>query len=139
MFDEGAGVKEDNVEAVAWYTRAAEHGDADAQNNLGAMFDAGEGIPENDTEAVKWYLLAAEQGNSIAQNNLGAMYFSGEGIEENQIEAYKWFYISGELGNDDGRDNSQLASESMVSGEVLKAKTLGREWLEEFENSATVD
>ncbi len=119
--------------------RAAKQGDADAQNNLGAMYDAGDGIPENDAEAVKWYLLAAEQGNSIAQNNLGAMYFAGEGIEENQVEAYKWFFISGELGNDDGRGNSEFAGESMISGEILKAKMLGREWLAEFENSGPID
>ena len=103
------------------------------------LFCAGEGIPENDAEAVKWYLLAAEQGNSIAQNNLGAMYFAGEGIEENQVEAYKWFFISGELGNDDGRGNSEFAGESMMSGEILKAKMLGRQWLAEFENSGTID
>ena len=28
---------------------------------------------------------------------------------------------------------------SMVSGEILKAKMLGREWLAEFENTATID
>jgi len=67
------------------------------------------------------------------------MYFAGEGIEEKQIEAYKWFFISGELGNDNGRDNSQLASESMVPGEIIKARMLGREWLEEFKISATVE
>ena len=132
MFDEGVGVEEDNVAAIGWYTRAAEQGDADAQNNLGAMYDAGEGIPEDDAEAVKWYLMAADQGNPIAQNNLGAMYFAGEGIAEDKIEAYKWFFISGELGNDDGQDNSELVGKSMDLADIMQARKRGREWLEKF-------
>jgi len=103
------------------------------------MYDSGEGISENNSEAAKWYSMAANQGNSIAQNNLGALYFAGEGTKKNKIEAYKWFFISGELGNDDGRENSRYVSKSMDAGEIRKARTLGRKWLEEFENRVTVD
>ena len=40
----------------------AEGGDAEAQNNLGAMYYNGEGVPQDYKEAVKWQRKAAEQG-----------------------------------------------------------------------------
>ena len=132
MFDEGVGVAEDNVAAIAWYRKAAEQGDPQAQNNLGAMYDAGEGTDINDKEAVKWYTLAANQGNTIAQNNLGAMYYSGEGIRASRTEAYKWFLIAGELGNDDARDNQKVAEEGMRRSEISRAQKLADRWLAEF-------
>src|ERR1035438_8547727 len=40
----GRGATRDLVEAVKWYRKAAEQGNADAQNNLGACYYAGEGV-----------------------------------------------------------------------------------------------
>ena len=57
--------------------KEAEHGDADAQYNLGLMYYNGQGIDQDYREAVKWYQKAAEQGNADAQNNLGLMYNKG--------------------------------------------------------------
>jgi TPR repeat protein len=65
MYQNGKGVPQDDAEAIRWYLKAAEQGNADAQNNLGLMYQ---------TEAIKWYLKAAEQGNTGAQFNLGLMY-----------------------------------------------------------------
>jgi TPR repeat protein len=44
----------------------AEHGDAEAQYNLGILYHDGQGVPRDDAEAVKWYRKAAEQGNALA-------------------------------------------------------------------------
>ena len=55
MYDNGAGVPEDDAAAVRWYRLAAEQGLARAQNNLGVMYDNGAGVPEDDAEAVRWY------------------------------------------------------------------------------------
>ena len=126
---------EDDTAAISWYTRAAEQGDADAQNNLGAMYDAGEGVEENNGEAVKWYTLAANQGNTIAQNNLGAMFYSGEGAATDKVEAYKWFYISENLGNEDGKNNRVASSDDMVLGDIVEAKSLARQWLDDYKSS----
>jgi TPR repeat protein len=41
--------------------KAAEQGDAEAQNNLGLMYYEGEGVSQDYMEAAKWYRLAAEQ------------------------------------------------------------------------------
>ena len=38
--------------------KAAEHGDANAQYNLGLMYDNGQGVTQDHTEAVRWYRKA---------------------------------------------------------------------------------
>ena len=58
----GQGVPQDDVEAAAWYLKAAEQGDAVAQTTLGFMYDNGLGVPQDDVQAVSWYRRAAEQG-----------------------------------------------------------------------------
>ena len=78
---------------------AAEHGDAEAQYNLGNLYYLGEGTPQDYAEAAKWYRLAAEQGNAAAQNNLGVMYDEGEGVRQDDREAVKWYRKAAEQGN----------------------------------------
>ena len=62
MYKNGYGVSQDDSEAVKWYRKAAEQGDADAQYNLGWMYKNGYGISQDDSEAVKWFRKVAEQG-----------------------------------------------------------------------------
>ena len=66
-------------EAVEWYQKAAEKGDARAQYEIALRYDVGDGVALDDAEAVKWYRAAAEQGNAEAQNRLGLKYDFGEG------------------------------------------------------------
>jgi len=87
----GKGVVKNYVEAVKWFCKAAEQGNADAQNNLGVCYALGHGVEQSQIEAVKWYRKAAEQGNADAQNYLGSRYQYGRGIERNEAEAAKWF------------------------------------------------
>jgi uncharacterized protein len=98
--------RKDYKEAVKWYTKAAEQGDAEAQSNLGVMYQNGQGVPQDYKEAVKWYTKATEQGFAQAQSNLtdaqfslGAMYQNGQGVPQNYKEAIKWYRISAEQGN----------------------------------------
>ena len=62
----GAGVPEDDVEAVRLYRLAAEQGHAGAQWLLGGMYGEGDGVPENDVLAYMWFRLSADQGNGSA-------------------------------------------------------------------------
>ena len=61
MYLEGRGVPHDDTEAVAWYRRAAEQGQANAQYFLGFMYDLGRGVTQDDVEAHMWYTLAASR------------------------------------------------------------------------------
>jgi len=70
LFGVGRGVKEDETQAAAWYRKAAEQGDAQAQVMLGASYAGGHGVQKSETEAARWWRDAARQGNKDAQNSL---------------------------------------------------------------------
>ena len=56
MYAKGEGVPENDAEAVKWFRKAAEQGDADAQYNLGVMYANGEGVLKDEAEAVPGWL-----------------------------------------------------------------------------------
>ena len=70
MYGTGSGVSRDDAEAIRWYRRAADQGDALAQSNLGWMYENGRGVQRDRVEAVRWYTRAADQGDSWAQEQL---------------------------------------------------------------------
>ncbi len=63
-------VDEDKEQAVKWYRKSAEQGNADAQCMLGWCYYNGEGVATDAAEAVKWYRKAAEQGHAEAKDAL---------------------------------------------------------------------
>lgn len=85
-----------DAEAVKWYRKAADQGNADAQYRLGLMYARGGGVPQNHVEAVTWYRKAADQGNADAQFNLGLMSDEGQGIPQDYAEAAKWYQKAAE-------------------------------------------
>jgi len=89
---------QNNDEAVNWFRKAAEQGNAVAQHYLGVKYADGQGVAQNDAEAVKWYRKAAEQGDAPAQNDLGFMYSNGRGVAQDDAEAEKWFRKAAEQG-----------------------------------------
>ena len=99
MYDEGKGVPRDYAEAVKWYRRSAEQGNARAQHNLGGMYFNGRGVPQDHAEAVKWRRRAAEQGFAEAQMGLGAMYNLGRGVPQDYAEGVKWSRRAADQGN----------------------------------------
>ena len=82
-------------EAFKWYKKAAEQGDAWAQNNLGVCYENGQGVTKDKKEAAKWYRKAAEQGEASAQFYLAEMYEQGEGVDRDIAEAVKWYNEAG--------------------------------------------
>ena len=79
-------------------SKAAEQGNAKAQNNLGVMYANGKGVKQDYAEAVKWYRKAAEQGYAEAQFNFGCMYVFGWGVKQDYAEAVKWLRKAAEQG-----------------------------------------
>jgi TPR repeat protein len=62
MYDKGRGVVQDYGQAVKWYHRAAEQGDADAQIKLGLMYGLGDGVVEDYVTAHMWGNIARANG-----------------------------------------------------------------------------
>ena len=53
-------------EAVKWFRKGAEQGDADSQHYLGLCYYGGEGVEQSYEEAVKWFRKADEEGHEGA-------------------------------------------------------------------------
>ena len=98
MYSTGRGVAQDYAEAMKWYRKAADQGEAHAQTNLGYMYAQGHGVSKDDAEAVLWYRKAAEQGHARAQTNLAYMYLQGHGVPKDEAEAASLYRKAAEQG-----------------------------------------
>jgi len=65
----GQGVKLNEVEAVRWFTRAAEQGYVPAQAKLGSLYYSGRGVPQDMNRAYFWMVVARMSGDE-ASNTL---------------------------------------------------------------------
>ncbi len=88
----------DDSEALNWFKKDADGGNAFAQISLGFMYAEGRGVSKDYSEAVKWYQKAADQGHATAQNNLGILYANGQGVEKDDAEAVKLYKKAAEQG-----------------------------------------
>ncbi len=86
-------------EALKWYMKAAEQGDASALNNLGCMYLVGDGVEEDTEKAFKLFHKSAEIGNDSSQYNVGLMIHEGVGTITNKEEAVKWIRLAAEQGH----------------------------------------
>jgi TPR repeat protein len=58
----GRGVPKDEEQAVFWYRKAADQGDADAQFMLAVMYMDGRGVTHDPEEVIFWFSKSADQG-----------------------------------------------------------------------------
>jgi len=95
----GDGVDMDYREAMVWYAKAAELGDAFAQKEMGDCYFFGKGgMPQDFRMAVEWWEKSAEGGNYGAQFNLGSCYCNGEGVNRDYAKAASWYRKAAEQG-----------------------------------------
>jgi hypothetical protein len=59
----GDGVRQDDTEAVRWFTKAAEDGNVKAQVALGTRYWAGRGVAPSVSQAYFWTVLARAAGD----------------------------------------------------------------------------
>ena len=96
-------------QAVYWYKKSANQGNASAQFYLGLMYDKGqEGLPQDYKQAFYWYKKSANQGDAKAQYNLGGMYYKGQGLPQDYKQAFYWFKKSANQGIADAQYNLGL-------------------------------
>lgn len=81
---EGAGVDANLKKGLGLIEKAANAGNAEAQNTLAVCYRNGIGADANYAFAFYWYGKATEQGLAVAQNNLADCYFHGVGISEDK-------------------------------------------------------
>ncbi len=82
---------QDYAKADYLYYKAADQGNAKAENNLGRAYHDGQGVPQDYAKADYWYEKAAAQGNARAENELGNAYYHGHGVPQNTRTAITWW------------------------------------------------
>ena len=82
---------EEDAEAVTWYRKAAEQGDAAGTLGLGVMYAKGEGVPLDLTKAHSYVLKAAEQKHAPAlMMMMDAYRHGGLGLTADPVQADVW-------------------------------------------------
>jgi len=136
----GRGETRDYKEAVKWFRRAAEQGDAAAQFYLGIMFAQGEGgVPQDYAEAAKWFHSAADRGNPEAQYNLGLAYATGEGVSLDNVSAHMWLNLAAARfsSSDTGKRRDAVHNRDLVAGKMTPRQVGEAERLASAWNAAT--
>jgi TPR repeat protein len=92
MYENGSGVVQDYREAVKWYKKAAQQGNASAPYYLGFRYYKGEGVVQDYREAHKWWNIAAAQGDEDARKARDALAqkMSTDQIASAQRLASEW-------------------------------------------------
>ena len=102
-YRDGAGVQEDQEQAIAWFQKVYElHGDVagDAANRIGLIYNG----QKNYVKQVEWYKKSAEEGYDWGMYNLAGCYRDGAGVQEDQEQAIAWFRKAYELHGDAAGD-----------------------------------
>jgi putative methionine-R-sulfoxide reductase with GAF domain len=90
----GDGIKQNYREALGWFLKSADQGDARAASKLAAYFWSGRGSPRDDSKAYFWGLLAQaagdQQGRLIVLSS--ASHLSAAQIASEQQQADKWLH-----------------------------------------------
>ena len=114
-------------QAIEWYTKAADSGYKDAQNNLGVLL-AADGADAQLERAVQLFDTAANAGHAEACFNLGNCYHRGHGIAHDSRKALLWFEKAAELGHVEGAFNAGVCTleQHKSIGAVVGASTEAR-------------
>jgi|GEM_PF-358066 len=91
--------KQDYIQAVKWYRKAAEQKHGYAMFILGKMYESGRGVGLSNVEAANWYRKAAEQGYQDAFYSLAHLYESSGNGEKDIAEAIIWYRRAAEQGD----------------------------------------
>ena len=122
-------------QSLADLRNLADHGDAEAQWQMGVRCHNGEGVPQDDAQAVQWWQLAAEQGHVDAQSHLGAYYWAGRGVPEDLSKAYFWSAIALAEGDENSKSRLEGLASQMTQAQVSAARQQAEVWIRQH-NSA---
>ena len=124
LYEGGMGGQPNYVEAIRWYTLAAEQGDAAAQVRLGGMAArAG-----RHAEAVDWFQEAANQGDADGQMNLGIAMASGMAGPVDKVTAYMWLTLAARQNAPRAAEARSRIARSMSRAEIAQGERQAQAW-----------
>ncbi|KAI5474723.1 chitin synthase activator [Pseudohyphozyma bogoriensis] len=119
--------------SIAWYTRAAERGDAESELALSGWYLTGsEGIlKQSDSEAYLWARRAANKGLAKAEYAVGYYSEVGIGVKQDLEEAKRWYMRAAAQGNKRAMTRLSelrelLKTSGAKGGKVVKPETRKR-------------
>jgi hypothetical protein len=129
---EKSGTKSDYAEAAAWYRKAAEQNNIEAQIHLAVCYRDGRGVTRDMGEAAGWYAKAAELGNVSAQGTLGLLYSFGQGVPRSDSDAYYWFALAAAVKGPDQEKfaaNRQSMAARLTADDLSDAQERVAKWI----------
>jgi TPR repeat protein len=95
------GLPVDPRRSIAWYTKAAEQGDPEAELALSGWYLTGAPsvLQQSDTEAYLWARKAADKGLAKAEYAIGYYTENAIGVKDDFEEARKWYLRAAGQGN----------------------------------------
>lgn len=97
------------AEALTWYRKAAEAGDAQGMANVGSMYFNGRGVEKDEREAARWLRKAMEAGDTSATALLAFQYARGMGVPKDEREAARLYRKAAEEGQPQAMLNLGIA------------------------------
>lgn len=79
------------TQAMEWYKKAADKGNAFAAFKIGALYDYGEGVKKDYQAAMDWYKIAASKNLPVATAAIGWLYYNGQGVQKDRTKALSYF------------------------------------------------
>jgi TPR repeat protein len=117
-------LKSDREQAVAWYLKAAEQGQDDAQFNLAISYSTGEGIEQDDDKAIYWLDKSAASGDQDALNRLKG--YADDGYADAQYALARLYREGARLHHD-----LRLYPSEDDNQEIIPNPAIARRWLQE--------
>jgi TPR repeat protein len=125
MYARGLGDTYDGAEAVRWWRKAAEQGDASAQEELATVYFCGNGVEQDHSEAAKWFLKAAEQGE-LSHGSLPPFCTSAAKAFGRTL-LWRTLNLAAAQGQPVAKIELDRLASKMTSGQVPEAQRLARE------------
>ena len=101
-------------EAIAYWTKEAAKGDAQAAHRLGVEYQDGKpGVVQRDyAKAIFYHRQAAMAGNALSMFDLGSIFEHGMGIGKDIVQSAVWYGHSADYGLAQGQYNFAVMLET---------------------------
>lgn len=133
-------IDKDYDQAMVWFDKAAQHGDAGGYYGIGKMYlSGGNTFPRDFNKAAMAFYMAARQGHALAMWELAFLY---DGIAYNTFAAHKnqgmvYFWLTLRLyydDNGDGKTTRELiarAKDKLTPDEIAKYDAMTAQWIKD--------
>ena len=115
---------QNDVQARAWYSKAAEQGHVSSAFNLASLMQNGLGGSVDERGALEWFRRAAAEGDHDAEFAIAGLYYNGD--EQNVHKAYEWMLKAAEGGHADAM--YWLGVLLLESDDIEDSETRAKEW-----------